>query len=345
MGRGDRDAVRSTSADARSRVDRSDMARQSVRQRQQGRDAAQLARRRRARACSRRCDVCVDAGAPGITVHPRADERHITARDVREIAALLAPLRGRVEFNIEGDPAARPARRWCTRCGRRSARWCRCCPARSPARPAGRRIRRRESLIASRGRELQARRHPRQPVRRSGCQPRSAGRPQLGADRVELYTEPFARAFALEAGAGGAVVRAIRAGGRAGALRSVWASMPATISTSRTWCCSGGCRISTKCRSATRSSATRCSWVWTLPSATTSMRSANPRSTPSAARSASVVARRNGGALSACDTLNAAAPRRVSRTDLGRRGIGAVFRDFAAPRARHRAAANAGAHP
>lgn len=49
-------------------------------------------------------DVCIAAGAPGITVHPRADERHITARDVRDIAARLAPLRDRVEYNIEGDP-------------------------------------------------------------------------------------------------------------------------------------------------------------------------------------------------------------------------------------------------
>jgi pyridoxine 5-phosphate synthase len=49
-------------------------------------------------------DVCVDAGAPGITVHPRADERHITRRDAREVAERLAPLRGRVEYNIEGDP-------------------------------------------------------------------------------------------------------------------------------------------------------------------------------------------------------------------------------------------------
>jgi pyridoxine 5-phosphate synthase len=45
----------------------------------------------------------VQAGAPGITVHPRADARHITTRDVLEIVAELAPLRGRVEFNIEGD--------------------------------------------------------------------------------------------------------------------------------------------------------------------------------------------------------------------------------------------------
>jgi pyridoxine 5-phosphate synthase len=48
-------------------------------------------------------DVCVRAGAPGITVHPRADRRHITPDDVREIAAALGKPR-RVEFNIEGDP-------------------------------------------------------------------------------------------------------------------------------------------------------------------------------------------------------------------------------------------------
>jgi pyridoxine 5-phosphate synthase len=47
--------------------------------------------------------VCVDAGAPGITVHPRADARHITAADVREVAACLASRR-EVEFNVEGDP-------------------------------------------------------------------------------------------------------------------------------------------------------------------------------------------------------------------------------------------------
>jgi pyridoxine 5-phosphate synthase len=51
--------------------------------------------------------TCVAAGAPGITVHPRQDQRHIRPGDVHEIAALLAHLTGpsgrRVEFNIEGD--------------------------------------------------------------------------------------------------------------------------------------------------------------------------------------------------------------------------------------------------
>jgi pyridoxine 5-phosphate synthase len=47
--------------------------------------------------------ACIDAGSPGITVHPRADARHITVRDVHEIAEELRPLKGRVEYNIEGD--------------------------------------------------------------------------------------------------------------------------------------------------------------------------------------------------------------------------------------------------
>ncbi|MBI3493408.1 MAG: pyridoxine 5'-phosphate synthase [Acidobacteria bacterium] len=49
-------------------------------------------------------DVCVKAGAPGITVHPRADRRHITPDDVRAIARVLRRDAPTVEFNIEGDP-------------------------------------------------------------------------------------------------------------------------------------------------------------------------------------------------------------------------------------------------
>src|SRR5207244_13147212 len=48
--------------------------------------------------------VCVAAGAPGITVHPRADQRHITPADVRDIAAVLGRDAPAVEYNIEGDP-------------------------------------------------------------------------------------------------------------------------------------------------------------------------------------------------------------------------------------------------
>src|SRR4051812_17044966 len=49
--------------------------------------------------------VILAAGAGGITVHPRADQRHIRPRDVREIAALLRSSQlPDVEYNIEGDP-------------------------------------------------------------------------------------------------------------------------------------------------------------------------------------------------------------------------------------------------
>jgi pyridoxine 5-phosphate synthase len=48
--------------------------------------------------------VCVQAGAAGITVHPRADRRHITPQDVRDISMALEGHRRTVEFNIEGDP-------------------------------------------------------------------------------------------------------------------------------------------------------------------------------------------------------------------------------------------------
>ncbi len=45
--------------------------------------------------------ICVDAGAGGITVHPRPDQRHIRPSDVYELAEILS-----VEFNIEGNPFA-----------------------------------------------------------------------------------------------------------------------------------------------------------------------------------------------------------------------------------------------
>ena len=136
--------------------------------------------------------VCVDAGAPGITVHPRADERHITTRDVREIADELAPLKGRVEFNIEGDPrpgflnlvlSVTPDQ--CTLVPVKpgeitsEAGW----PADTPA----------ETLTGIIG-SLKA-----AGVRVSlFVDPEPAAirwAKAMGADRVELYTEPFARAF------------------------------------------------------------------------------------------------------------------------------------------------------
>jgi pyridoxine 5-phosphate synthase len=52
---------------------------------------------------TRAATLCLDAGAQGITVHPRPDARHIRADDVRELHGLVAARPG-VEFNIEGNP-------------------------------------------------------------------------------------------------------------------------------------------------------------------------------------------------------------------------------------------------
>ena len=47
--------------------------------------------------------MCIDAGANGITVHPRPDQRHIRAQDCFDLAGML-----NVEFNIEGNPVTGP---------------------------------------------------------------------------------------------------------------------------------------------------------------------------------------------------------------------------------------------
>jgi pyridoxine 5-phosphate synthase len=47
--------------------------------------------------------LALEAGANGITVHPRPDERHIRAQDVHDLAALLAHW-PQAEYNIEGNP-------------------------------------------------------------------------------------------------------------------------------------------------------------------------------------------------------------------------------------------------
>ena len=47
--------------------------------------------------------IALGAGAHGITVHPRPDGRHVRSQDVRELAAVLRDRPG-AEFNIEGNP-------------------------------------------------------------------------------------------------------------------------------------------------------------------------------------------------------------------------------------------------
>lgn len=52
---------------------------------------------------ARAATLCLQAGAAGITVHPRPDARHIRAQDVRDLHELLQAW-PQAEFNIEGNP-------------------------------------------------------------------------------------------------------------------------------------------------------------------------------------------------------------------------------------------------
>lgn len=52
---------------------------------------------------TRAATLCLQAGAAGITVHPRPDARHIRASDVVELATLMRAWPG-CEFNVEGNP-------------------------------------------------------------------------------------------------------------------------------------------------------------------------------------------------------------------------------------------------
>ena len=137
-------------------------------------------------------NVCLNAGVPGITVHPRADQRHITPGDVHDIARALELRRPAVEFNIEGDPRpdlielvmdVRPDQ--CTLVPvvpgeiTSQAGWTDG-PDTAPVREIA-------AALKSKGIRVSLFVDPDPAAVRLAA--------SLGADRVELYTEPFARAF------------------------------------------------------------------------------------------------------------------------------------------------------
>lgn len=52
--------------------------------------------------------VCINNGADGITIHPRPDQRHIRPQDARDLKKLFLTLgTNNIEFNIEGNPFAK----------------------------------------------------------------------------------------------------------------------------------------------------------------------------------------------------------------------------------------------
>lgn len=140
--------------------------------------------------------VAIASGCHGITVHPRPDQRHIRVDDVGRIAAALDG----VEYNIEGNPFA-PARG--TYPGLielvRQAR-----PAQATLVPDGD-----GQITSDHGFDLRRDGERLRPLieelKSLGCRVSlfmDAGSPDIeraadiGADRIELYTGPFATAFA-----------------------------------------------------------------------------------------------------------------------------------------------------
>ena len=141
----------------------------------------------------RACQVCIDAGAGGITIHPRADERHIRRSDAFAIHSAFAGQWGTaLEFNIEGDP--RPD--WLDLV-------CQLNPQQAtlvPVRPG--------EITSEAGWNPQ---RDGDVLRASVARVKSAGvrasvfidpnekavrfAKACGADRIELYTEPFARSY------------------------------------------------------------------------------------------------------------------------------------------------------
>jgi len=131
--------------------------------------------------------TCMDAGAHGITVHPRPDERHIRESDVYDLAEIVT-----VEYNIEGNPFPR----YMDIVRKVKPTQCTLVPDVPGAVTSdhGWNLSANESRLRPIVQELKD-----QGIRvslfmdaESDEIPRAK---EIGADRVELYTEPYATAF------------------------------------------------------------------------------------------------------------------------------------------------------
>jgi pyridoxine 5-phosphate synthase len=144
--------------------------------------------------------VCVDAGAPGITLHPRADQRHIRRTDVYEVArALRERALPDVELNLEGDP--RPD--WLAMVEDVRPHQATLVPVRPGEVTSEAGWGDDTDPAAMRGMiERLKQRGIRVSVFVDPLAASIEWAARAGADRVELYTEPFARAFASSPDAG-----------------------------------------------------------------------------------------------------------------------------------------------
>jgi pyridoxine 5-phosphate synthase len=132
--------------------------------------------------------TCMQAGSHGITVHPRPDERHIRESDVYELAEMVT-----VEFNIEGNPAPR----YMDIVRRVRPTQCTLVPDAPDAATSDHGWNLAESAARLRPivRELKGL-GSRVSLFMDPEPDQMARAAELGADRVELYTEPYAAAYA-----------------------------------------------------------------------------------------------------------------------------------------------------
>lgn len=137
--------------------------------------------------------IAIEAGAAGITVHPRPDQRHIRPADVNAIAELISQYPD-IEFNIEGNPFEGDYLKHCLR-----VRPTQCTLV--PDTVAQNTSDHGWNLLDDFDRLKQVI----VPLKSVGCRVSLFMDPipsamsqvaELGADRVELYTEPFASSFA-----------------------------------------------------------------------------------------------------------------------------------------------------
>jgi pyridoxine 5-phosphate synthase len=142
----------------------------------------------------RAATLCLEAGAHGITIHPRPDQRHIRPHDVDDLAQLLKRY-PQAEFNIEGNPF----HGYMDHIRRVRPTQCTLVPDEVNAFTSNHGWNLRDKQNVERLRPLIAE------MKSLGCRVSLFMDPEveqiplakeLGADRVELYTEPYASAFA-----------------------------------------------------------------------------------------------------------------------------------------------------
>ena len=137
--------------------------------------------------------IVLEAGASGITVHPRPDQRHIRPDDVDDLAQLLANEFSEAEYNIEGNPFQPPFMEIVCRVKPTQCTLVPDSPDAFTSDHGWNVAEERERLIPI-IKELKAN-QIRVSLFMDAAPDQMELAKKIGADRVELYTEPYATAF------------------------------------------------------------------------------------------------------------------------------------------------------